>query len=138
MKDILKRFFLFLIVLLFLEVFFSFVIFNNITFEKIINFGLYSVIISAFLSIITGIFSSKVNNIITVIILFIIGVLFSVQIVFYNVYKVFASFSMLGLGDQLASFLDETIQAIIDNIFYIIITLLPFIIYLIIKKKVRK
>lgn len=134
---VIKRFCLFLFSLLFMETIFSFVIFNGLSFDKIINVSLYTVIISAFLSIITGIFNNKVNSIVTVIILFIIGALFSAQLVFYNVFKAFISFSILGLGDQLNSFMSETFKAIIDNIVYIIIMLLPFIIYLIFKKKIN-
>ena len=124
-------------ILLFLEISFSVIIFNKFDIDKFINVFLYSVIISGFLSIITGIFNKKVNNIITSIILFIIGVLFSIQIVFYNVYKAFMSFSMLGLSDQLKSFMGETFKAIIDNGIYILIMLLPFILYLIFKKKIN-
>ena len=137
MKDIFKRFSLFLIVLLFSEIIFSFIVFNGINIEKLINITLYSVILSSFLSIISGIFKNKTNTIITSIILFIIAVLFCVQMVFFNVFKVFLSFSMLGLSDQLNSFMGETIKAILDNLVYILIMLLPFVLYLIFKKKIN-
>ena len=137
MKDIIKRFFLFLLTLVFLEIMFSLIVFNSVNLEKIINITLYSIIISSFLSIITGIFKEKTNNVITAIILFIIGVLFCIQMVFYNVFKAFVSFSILGLGDQLNSFMGETVRAIIDNSYYIIIMLLPFILFLIFKKKLN-
>lgn len=137
MKDILKRFCLFFISILFLEIAFSFIVFNGFNIEKLINIGLYTIIISGFLSIITGIFKNKANNVITAIILLIIGVLFCIQMVFFNVFKAFVSFSILGLGDQLNSFMDETIRAIIDNLVYIIIMLIPFIVFLIIKKKLN-
>lgn len=137
MKDILKRICVFFISLLFLEIVFSLVIFNGFNIEKLFNILVYSLIISALLSIITGIFKEKVNSIITIIILFIIGFLFAAQLVFYNVYKTFISFSILGLSDQLESFVGETFKAIIDNSIYIILMLLPFIIYLIFKKKIN-
>ena len=137
MKNIIKRFCLFLIILLFLEIVFSVIIFNKFNLDKFINIFLYSLILSSLLSIITGIFNNKTNNIITLIILFIIGVLFSVQIVFSSTFKVFLSFSMLGLSDNLNSFMGDTIKAIIDNGIYILIMLLPFILYLIFKKKIN-
>lgn len=137
MKNIIKRFCLFLIILLFLEIVFSVIIFNKFNLDKFINILLYSLILSSLLSIITGIFNNKTNNIITLIILFIIGVLFSVQIVFSSTFKVFLSFSMLGLSDNLNSFMGDTIKAIIDNIIYILLMLLPFILYLIFKKKIN-
>lgn len=137
MKDIVKRFLLFLVSLMFMEVVFSLVLYGGFPLDKFINVFLYSSIISSFLSIITGIFNDKVNNIITSIILFVIGIMFASQLVFFNVFKAFISFSILGLGDQLNSFLSETFTAIIDNIIYIIILLIPFILYLIFKKKIK-
>lgn len=132
-----KRFILFFVTINFLEILFSIFIFNSFKLENYVNMFIYSIIISAFLSIITGIFKDKVNTIITSITLFIIGVLFCIQLVFYNVFKAFFSFSILGLGDQLNSFMGETFKAIIDNIIYIIIFLLPFVLYLIFKKKIN-
>jgi phosphoglycerol transferase MdoB-like AlkP superfamily enzyme len=137
MKNVVKRFCFVLLSLLFLETVFSFVIFNGITIDKVINVFLYSVIITSLLCILTGIFNNKANNVIMAIILFIIGIMFSVQLVFYNVYKVFASFSMLGLTDQIAGFMGEAVTAIKDNILYIIIMLVPFIIFLIFKKRIN-
>ena len=138
MKNIIKRFCLFLISILFLEIVFSFVIFNSFPLDKVINVLLYTIIISGLFSIISGIFNKKTNNVITSIILFILGLLFSAQLVFYNVFKAYISFSILGLSDQIGgSFLDETITAILDNIIYIIILLIPFILFLIFKKKLN-
>lgn len=136
-NGILKRYFFFFLVFLFLEGVFAFIIFDNYTKESIINVFLYSSIVAVILSLLTGIFSNKVNNVLTSIILFIFGFLFSAQLVFYNVFKTFISFSILGLSDQLKSFLSETIKAIISNFLYIIIFMLPFIIYLIFKKKIN-
>ena len=131
-----KRFIFFLLVINFLEVLFSIFIFE-FKIENYLNMFLYSIIISSFLSIITGIFKDKVNTVITSIILFIIACLFSLQLVFYNTFKTFFSFSILGLSDQLNSFMGETVRAIIDNFVYILVFLLPFIIYLIFKKKIK-
>ena len=123
MKGILKRFVFFLLVINFLEILFAIFIFH-FNLDNYLNIFVYSVIVSSVISIITGIGSTKVNNIITSVILFILGVLFCIQLVFYNVFKTFFSFSILGLSDQLNSFMGETFKAIIDNIVYIIIFLL--------------
>lgn len=131
----LKRFILYLISFLFLETFFAIFTPSTIDFESIINIFLFSIIISSILSIITGLFKNKVNNIITLIILFIIGVLFSIQLVFYNTFQTYFSFAIIGLSDQLSSFMKETLTAIKDNIFYIMVFFIPFIFYLIFKKK---
>ena len=135
--NILKRFSLFFISILFLEGIFAFSIFDNYEKEGIINIFIYSIILSSCLSIISGIFKEKINRVITSIILGIEGLLFSIQLVFYNVFKTFFSFNMMGLGDQLGSFLKETISSIISNLFYIILLFLPFILYLIKGKKLK-
>ena len=131
----LKRFLFYLISLLFLETLFAIFLSSTIDFESIINIFLSSVISSSILSIITGLFKDKGNNIISLIILFIIGVLFSIELVFYNTFQTFFSFSILGLSDQLTSFMNETLTAIKDNILYILVFFIPFIIYLIFIKK---
>ncbi len=135
-KDInLKRFLFYLISLLFLETLFAIFLSSTIDFESIVNIFLSSVISSSILSIITGLFKDKGNNIISLIILFIIGVLFSIELVFYNTFQTFFSFSILGLSDQLTSFMNETLTAIKDNILYILVFFIPFIVYLVFKKK---
>lgn len=131
----LKRFLFYLISLLFLETLFAIFLSSTIDFESIINIFLSSVISSSILSIITGLFKDKGNNIISLIILFIIGVLFSIELVFYNTFQTFFSFSILGLSDQLTSFMNETLTAIKDNILYILVFFIPFIVYLVFKKK---
>ena len=135
LKNIFKRFLLFFITLLFLEIFFKVTVFKKIEFGSFINITLLSSILSSILSIITGFFRKKGSNILILIIFFVFGLLFSIQIVFYNTFKTFFSLSVLGLGDQLESFMKETIEAIIDNGFYIIVLFIPFILYLIFKNK---
>lgn len=132
----LKKFLFYFVSILFLEMFFKFSIFNHLEVESIVNILLLVFGLSALLSIITNLFSDKVNRVISAVLLFIIGVLFSVQMVFYNVFKTFFSFSILGLGDQLESFMGETVKAIIENGLYIIIFMIPFILFLIFKKKI--
>lgn len=131
-KNTLKRFLLFLIITLFLESVFALVIFDSYEKESIINIFLYSSIVASLFSIITGIFKGKL---IMAILLFIEGLIFSIQLVFTNTFKTPFSLSVLGLSDQLESFLSETMDAILSNIFYIILLFVPFIICLIFYKK---
>ncbi len=136
-KKFLKRFLLFFVVILLLEIIFHWIVFPSFLIEYIINIILYSLIISSLMSLITGLFKNKGNNIVTAFCFFFIGILFSIQIVFYNTFKVFFSMSIMGLSDQLNSFFKETIQSIIDNWYYILLFFLPFILFLIFKKKIN-
>ena len=133
--DILKRFLLFLIPVLFLEFIFSMFIFDTFYKESIINIILYSFMVSSILSILSGFFKDKGNRVVTSILFFVLGLLFCIQLVFYDTFKTFFSFTELGLGDQLESFLGSTLKAIWKNIIKIIVLFSPFIIYLIFKKK---
>ena len=83
------RFVTFLISILFLEFTFIIFVFNKLSFENIINILLFSVLSSFVLSFFTGFFKNIGNIIITSIILFILGLLYSTQLVFYNIFKVF-------------------------------------------------
>ena len=130
-----KKFIYYLISLLFLETTFALFVSSTIDFESIINIILFSAILSCILSLISGLFKNKVNSIISSIILFFMGFLFSLQLVFFNTFQTFFSYSILGLSDQLTSFMNETLTAIWDNLLYIIVFFIPFIIYLIFKRK---
>ncbi len=133
--DVFKRFLLFLIPVLFLEFIFSMFIFDTFYKESIINIILYSFMVSSMLSLLSGFFKDKSNRVVTSILFFLLGFLFCVQLVFYDTFKTFFSFTELGLGDQLQTFLGSTLKAIWKNIIRIIVLFSPFILYLIFKKK---
>ena len=137
MKNIIYKFLLWLLIILFLEISFILIVYKSFLLEGIINILFHSIIISSFLSILTGLFNEKINKIVTCIFSLILGILFSIQIVFYNTFKVFFSMSSLGLSDQLNSFLSQTFKVIFNNILYIILFLLPFIIIIIFNKKIK-
>ena len=137
LKNNIKEISIYIISILFLEILFKIIVKNEISVSNIFNILLHSIILSSFLSIISNIFKEKINRIITSIILFIIGVLFSIQTIFYKVFKVYFSLSNLKLKDQLNDFKEELVKIIVNNIFYIILFLIPFILYLIFKKKLN-
>ena len=131
-----KKFGFWLFTIIFLEFSFILIMGSKIETDSVFNILIYSIILSSFLSITMNIFKTKVNNIITSIVLFVLGVLFSLQCVFYSIFKIYFSLSNLGLGDQVTSYLDKAFQAILANIFNILIFMLPFILYLVFRKKI--
>ena len=135
-SQIIKRYLLFLISVLFLEFIFAMFTFDTFYKESVINIILYSVMISSILSILSGFFKDKGNRVVISIIFCLLAILFCIQLVFYDTFKTFFSFTELGLGDQLESFLGSTLKAIWKNIIRIIIIFSPFILYLIFKKKI--
>lgn len=135
--DISKKYLVWFFSILFLELSFIVIMGTKIDFESIMNIILFDSISSSLLSIISNIFSEKVNTVITSIILFVFGVLFSIQCVFYSIFKIYFSLTNLGLGDQVTSYLDKAFSAIIGNIISIIIFMLPFIMFLVFRKKLK-
>lgn len=134
--EIVKKFGLWLLTILFLEFSFIIIMRNRIELDSVLNILLYSILLSSFLSIVTNIFKRKINRIITSVILCIFGVLFSLQCVFYSIFKIYFSLSNLGLGDQVTSYLDKVFSLIVGNIISILIFMLPFILYLVFRKKI--
>ena len=136
-KICIKKIILWFITILFLETSFSLLISKNINKDLIINILFNSFIISLISYLITNIGKRKINIILTGIILLIIGVLFSTQAIFYKVFKVYFSLYDIALKDQLKSFMGQTIIFIIKNFFYIVWFMIPFIIFMLNKKKIE-
>ena len=135
--EILKKYCLWFFSILFLEFVFMFIMGNKIGFDNTVNILFYTIILSAILSIITNIFKRKINAILTAVILSIFGILFSIQCVFYSIFKIYFSLTNLGLGDQVTSYLDKAFEAIVSNIINILLFMVPFTLYLIFKKKIN-
>ena len=136
-KKVFKNFIFFFTIIALMEFVFGLIMFKSYLRESIINILLHTVSISSFLAIITQIFPEKANRVITAIVLFIIGFFFSLQKVFYSIMTTFFTFSILGLSNQLNDFKSEAISLIFGNILYILLFMLPFILYLIFKKKIN-
>lgn len=134
-RSIIKKIIFWLIIVLFLEITFSLFISHSYNLQWIINTILASIIISLINTLITSLGTEKINKILSSIFLFITGVLFATQAVFYSIFKVYFSLYDLALQDQLLSFKSEAITLIIRYFFYIIWFMIPFIVFLIFKKK---
>ena len=98
------------VIILFLESVYRISMGIDIVLESSINILLYTLILSSFLSIFSRIFKDKVNNVITAVILFALGILFSVQCVFTKIFKTNFALSNLALGDQAAGFMGDALE----------------------------
>lgn len=136
MKKIIKLFLINLISILYLEFLFRCVIFKDFELLVILGIVLYSIIISLLITFITTLFKEKVNKIINYVIYFLLGVLFSLQSIFKLFYKTFFSISLLKLTDQVVGFSNTAIKVIISNVVYVILFFIPFILTIILKKKI--
>ena len=121
----------------YLEFIFLITVSKSFNFQLIINIFITSLIISKLLTILISFFNEKVQMVLFPILIFLLGTIFSVQGVFYKIFKVYFSLYNLELKDQIKSFMTDAIKMILKNSIYIILFLLPFIIFLIIRKKIK-
>ena len=139
--DLLKKLYLdssiFILSIMYLELIFILLISKTINVQLFINITITSLIISKILSLIISFFKVKIQIILISIFLFIIGLLFSIQGVFYKIFKVYFSIYNFELSDQLNSFASETIILILKNSIYILLFFIPFILFLVFKKKIK-
>ena len=138
-KNLVSKSLFWLISILYLEFIFVLFISKTLNIQLFINILLSSIIISKVLCLITGFFNELVEKILSPIILGILGVLFSLQGVFYKIFKVYFSLYNLSLKDQVKSFAKDAISLILKNSIYILLFMLPFILYivLLIIKKIK-
>ena len=136
-KNFIKHFFLWFIIILYLE--FTYRLYMNlkIDVESSINILLYTTTISCFLSLLLGFLKGKVYNVFTSIVIFVIILLFGVEAIFFKIFQTCFSLSNLALGDQAASFFSDAVKGIISNFYVVLIVLLPFVLFLIFKKKLK-
>ena len=134
-NSIFKKIAFWIIIILFFEISFSLLISHNTSLQWITNILLTTTILSLTCTLLTSLANETINKILSGIIIFSMGILFATQAVFFKIFKVYFSLYNLALQDQLSSFVDETIMFIIRYFFYIIWFMIPFIIFLIIKKK---
>lgn len=129
----LKGFIIWFLMLVYFEIVFSIFSYNTIMSSTLINILLFSSFFSVIFSFFSGLFNK--TSFIRYILLFILGFYFSAQYVFHDVFLSYFSFSMIGMSEQLASFFNEVINAIVSNIFVIILFFIPFILNIILRKK---
>ena len=135
LKNIGKKFLFWFINVSYLEMIFILFISKTFSLQLFINILFSSVLISQILAIVSFSLREKENRIFTSIFLFFFGVIFSLQGVFYRIFKVYFSLYNFALQDQVKDFLGDAILLILKNSFYILVFLFPFVLYLVFRKK---
>ena len=134
-KELLKKFCLWFFTILLSEI--TFVIINTHTpsWQLAINLSLTTVILSAFLSLITSLGSEKMNKIIIYFFLILFWAMFANQSIFYKIFKVYFSWYNLALQDQAGAFATTALKLIFENGYYLLLFLIPIILTIIFHKK---
>ncbi len=122
--------------LLFLEMIFRIVCIKTLFSTSLLYMLLYLLPISFLFSIIGKLGTKKINDVINSILFFLLGFLFSVELVFKNTFKVYFSIRTLGLSSNLTSFWEDTIASIFHNIIYIVLFFIPLVLFLFLRKKI--
>lgn len=125
------------IMLLYFEVVFSLLIFNSLISDSIYGILIYNLFCSFLITIITTLFSEKINRILNYIIYFIIGFWFSLQFVFHSSMHTFFDFSLFKLSDQAVGFIGTTLKIIFNNCYGIIIFFIPLIMFILFRKRIK-
>jgi len=128
-------FFIYLITFIFLELIFRIYCTENLLPLTTIYTLIYSISISLLLSILTSLFKHK--NIITPTIIFIITLWYMTNVIYKLKMAVFFSINSIGLANQLTSFWKDTINTLGTHYIKLLIMLLPFILILLINKKIK-
>lgn len=97
---------------------------------------IFTIPIILLLMILTKAFKEKTNKIILFILMGIITIYFEIQYIFYNLFSVPFSFSTIGLADQALDFTSIIKDAILSHLPIFMAILIPFIILIIINKKI--
>jgi len=113
--------------IIYLEMIFKIFILNKVDVGDVVYTILFSMQTIMVLNLLCNIFKEKVSKILFIILSTIITIYFGVQAVFYNLFSVPFSFSTLGLAKGAFGFTDMVKEAIGNNIFNILIILIPLV-----------
>lgn len=124
-----------LISFLCLELSFKLLAFNNIFELSTFYIIICNIVISLFITILESLFSKIVNKIISIIITFIFTFIIVSQFIYFKYYDAIFSIYSLFHGAQVLGFIDSILSVIWQNIFAVILLLLPFIIFILLVNK---
>ena len=111
--------------IIYLEIVLHLLVFKEID-GKIIYPILFAIPLGLVFALLSSAFEPKVNKIIMWIITSIICLLFSVQLIYYHVFKVFFSFQTIGMAwDAFSNFNKDIYAAIKDNILGLLLVFMP-------------
>ncbi len=137
MKNKLKSFYWFLILIIFLEFTYKISIFNTFFSWDTLLVILFSIPIAILFYIITSLFNEKVNKILVILLTAIITLIFLAQIVYFNFYQsMFSVFSIMNGTTQVMGFMKDIIKVMIGIWYILLIVITPLILFTIFNKRV--
>ena len=119
------------VILLYMEVIFRLLTNINIFSISIIYILIFNLFITVLFNLIGKLFNKNVNKILFLIMLFLVGFLYSVQLCVFKMFGFYFDWTLIGASGQIASFAGDGVDLVIQNIFGVILFFMPFILYLV-------
>lgn len=135
MRKVLKNNLINVLFLIYYETLFALIMFDTFSKQTIISSFIYILFSSFIITILTSIFNERINRILNYIIYFVLSIWFAGQFTVKQFLDSFFSFSMFSIADQVTSFMGEVFKAIFYNLYGIILFFIPFIIFIVFRKK---
>ena len=111
----------------------------SFSFESFLYTALFSVSIGLFITAVCTAFKPKIGNIISIVTLIALLLIFGSQFVYHQIFrKFYLLFSIQGAGNAIRDYTTSLFKGIIDSIPYIILILIPIVLYIILRKTVFK
>ena len=123
--------------IIYLEMLFKVIIVKNIEVVDLAYTLLFSIQTTIILNLIFNIIKPKISKIILIITSIILTLYFIIQAIFYNLFSIPFSFSTIGLAEGAMKFTDMICDAIITNIWVIILFFIPVILIIAFNKVIQ-
>ena len=124
--------------IIYLELIYKEIVLHNLLSLNTLRIMLFSLSFICFSSLITSLFSIKINKILSIILSSLITLIFISQYVYYKFYhSIYSAFSVLkGTEQVFGGFFSSIIIMIKNNIFVILIMLIPLVLFIMFKNKI--
>ena len=130
-------FIVYLISFIYMEILYKIFIYDNIFRLSIINMLLFLIPFSLIIYLISKLFKEKINKIIYIIIMSIIGIWFSAEYVVKGYFDFYISLSTFQVADQVGDFFGKAVIETLKRLPGIILLFMPLIIGIIFNKKIN-
>ena len=132
-----KRYLFVLLSLIYLDLVFNLFSYDMYLRSSIFNILFFDLVNAALISLIIGLFKPKINKIVARVIYGILGIWYSFHYIFYKVLLTPFSIVLFRQSDQPLQFGGTIVTSILQNFYMIVLFLVPFILLLVFKKKIK-
>ena len=119
------------VILIYMEVIFRLLTNIHVFSISIVYILIFNLFITVLFNLIGKLFDKNVNKILFLIMLFLVGFLYSVQLCVFKMFGFYFDWTLIGASGQIASFAGDGVDLVIQNIFGVTLFFMPFILYLV-------